>query len=289
MRGTPLRRQGRRSHPTGSPATPVSREHRLRWTPPRIVRPKAAADRHVPRPPRPRPRDARHSVAADREHRHRGVRQLLHQAVVDPAREPTGEAAGEGGVPARALRNAARWRGLAPESSHPRNAVPSCTPCAPSARAASTPRASAMPPAATTGTSTRSTICGTSAIVPVNESSAVRRNEPRWPPASKPDATITSIPARASAAPSSGVVAVPIVAMPSLGIGRGSRRRHSVDEAHHGHALVQQVHDLIFERKRRVWRVCRSRRSQLTKRVFYRVHTSIECRRIGCAGTLVLH
>ena len=44
--------------------------------------------------------------------------------------------------------------------------MPICTPAAPSANAAAMPRASAMPPAAITGTFTASTICGTSANVP---------------------------------------------------------------------------------------------------------------------------
>ena len=45
--------------------------------------------------------------------------------------------------------------------------MPICTPDAPSAKAAATPRASAMPPAAITGTFTASAICGTSAKVPI--------------------------------------------------------------------------------------------------------------------------
>src|SRR5215470_16180307 len=45
-------------------------------------------------------------------------------------------------------------------------AVPICTAAAPRAKAAPMPRASAIPPAAITGTLTASTTCGTSAIVP---------------------------------------------------------------------------------------------------------------------------
>ena len=48
------------------------------------------------------------------------------------------------------------------------NRVPRSTPAAPSARAATTPRPSAIPPAATTGTRTASTISGTSANVPTS-------------------------------------------------------------------------------------------------------------------------
>ena len=44
--------------------------------------------------------------------------------------------------------------------------MPIWTPLAPSTNAAAIPRPSAMPPAAITGTSTASTTCGTSAIVP---------------------------------------------------------------------------------------------------------------------------
>ena len=45
--------------------------------------------------------------------------------------------------------------------------MPICTPAAPSAKAAAMPRASVTPPAAITGSFTASTICGTSAKVPV--------------------------------------------------------------------------------------------------------------------------
>ncbi len=60
-------------------------------------------------------------------------------------------------------------------------------PCAPSAIAAAIWRPSAMPPAASTGTSgpTVSTTCGTSTIVEIS---------PQWPPASVPCATMTSTP-----------------------------------------------------------------------------------------------
>jgi hypothetical protein len=106
------------------------------------------------------------------------------------------------------LRSALRCSVLAPDSSHARKAVPICTPAAPRAKAATMPRASPMPPAATTGSLTASTTCGTSAMVPVRESSDGCRKEPRWPPASKPEATITSTPACSRAIASSTVVAV---------------------------------------------------------------------------------
>ena len=64
----------------------------------------------------------------------------------------------------------------------------------PRTNAATTPRPSAMPPAATIGVSTSSTTCGISANVPVSDSSAHWRNEGRWPPASLPDATMRSTP-----------------------------------------------------------------------------------------------
>ena len=69
--------------------------------------------------------------------------------------------------------------------------MPTSTPWAPSASAAATPRPSAIPPAATTGTApARSTSSGTSTIVPT---------QPPWPPASPPWATSTSAPAASAA------------------------------------------------------------------------------------------
>lgn len=61
------------------------------------------------------------------------------------------------------------------------------TPCAPSISAAASPRPSAIPPAAMTGTDpATSTTSGTSTIV---------ETKPAWPPASPPWAMITSAPA----------------------------------------------------------------------------------------------
>ena len=97
--------------------------------------------------------------------------------------------------PALRRRKVSRCRRLAPDSSHARNTVPIWTASAPRARAAITPRASPIPPAAMTGKSTTSTTSGTSDSVPVSESSAGRRNDPRCPPASKPEATTASTPA----------------------------------------------------------------------------------------------
>src|SRR5947199_213026 len=72
-----------------------------------------------------------------------------------------------------------------------RNRVPRTTPSAPSASAATTPRASAIPPAATTGVgATASTTRGTRTIVATWPAT--------WPPASTPCATMTSTPARAA-------------------------------------------------------------------------------------------
>jgi hypothetical protein len=97
--------------------------------------------------------------------------------------------------PALRRRRVSRCRRLAPDSSHARNTVPIWTASAPRASEAITPRASPIPPAAITDTSTMSTTCGTSDSVPVSESSAGRRNEPRCPPASKPEAAMASTPA----------------------------------------------------------------------------------------------
>ena len=64
------------------------------------------------------------------------------------------------------LLSAARCTALVVASGQSRYDVPICAPAAPSAMAAATPRASAMPPAAITGTFTARTICGKSANVP---------------------------------------------------------------------------------------------------------------------------
>src|SRR5215207_2624070 len=78
-----------------------------------------------------------------------------------------------------------------------RKRVPTSAPWAPRASAAATPRPSAIPPAATTGTApARSTSSGTSTIVP---------SQPPWPPASPPWATSTSAPAASAV---SGLLAV---------------------------------------------------------------------------------
>ncbi len=71
--------------------------------------------------------------------------------------------------------------------------MPHCTPSAPSARAASMPRPSAMPPAAMTGMSTAAHTEGTSAMVV---------SSPTWPPASVPSATTASAPRRSMRAAS---------------------------------------------------------------------------------------
>jgi len=70
-------------------------------------------------------------------------------------------------------------------------------------------------PAAIIGRFTASDICGIRDIVPIRESSAFRINDPRCPPASKPDATMMSTPASARTLASFTVVAVPINTMPS--------------------------------------------------------------------------
>ena len=68
-----------------------------------------------------------------------------------------------------------------------RNAVPTCTAEAPSSSAAPTPRPSAIPPAATTGTFTASTTAGNRLNRPTILASAfVASKAPRCPPASMP-------------------------------------------------------------------------------------------------------
>jgi hypothetical protein len=93
--------------------------------------------------------------------------------------------------------------------------VPICTAEAPSSSAAATPRASAMPPVATTGTDTASTIAGRRANRPTIAASAEAASKaPRWPPTSIPWATMTSAPARSATRASSTVVAVANQRMP---------------------------------------------------------------------------
>src|SRR5260370_35314671 len=78
--------------------------------------------------------------------------------------------------------------------------VPICAALAPSTNAAATPRASAIPPVATTGTSTALTIAGSSAMSPTcRDSASTALKAPRWPPASAPCPTITSAPAATAA------------------------------------------------------------------------------------------
>ena len=109
-----------------------------------------------------------------------GGGELVDELVGDAACEAAAEGAGERRVP----RAAAEQLGLVlgrslPDSSVARNAVPICTPSAPSASAATIPLASAMPPAAMTGARTSSTAIRTSGSVPTSESSACARKAPR--------------------------------------------------------------------------------------------------------------
>ena len=108
-----------------------------------------------------------------------------------------------------------RWRAVDPASGHPRNAVPSWMPSAPSASAAAMPRPSMIPPARSTGTETRSTIRGTSATPPTTASSNGPRKVPRCPPASPDWATTASTPSRSSSTASATVVAVPRITLPA--------------------------------------------------------------------------
>ena len=90
-----------------------------------------------------------------------------------------------------------------------KNAVPITAALAPNVSAAATPRPSAIPPAATTGMRTASTIAGTSANNPTSCCSAfVASKAPRCPPASIPCAMTTSAPATSASFASATVVAV---------------------------------------------------------------------------------
>jgi hypothetical protein len=94
-----------------------------------------------------------------------------------------------------AASRASRYAGWIAASALIRKRVPTHAPAAPSAKTATRARASAMPPAAITGTGDiASTMAGTSAIVVIS---------PRtWPPASHPWAITTSTPALAATCPS---------------------------------------------------------------------------------------
>src|SRR2546430_297996 len=105
--------------------------------------------------------------------------------------------------------NAAAHAGCTFASGQCKNPVPITTALAPKVSAAATPRPSAIPPAATTGIRTASTIAGTSAINPTSSCSAfLASNAPRCPPASIPCAMITSAPAASAFFASTTVVAV---------------------------------------------------------------------------------
>ena len=103
---------------------------------------------------------------------HRAVRDAAGQP---PAHRPRQHGAGVGGRGDRPPVRLGR-RGLAGAQE---GGADLTTPDAPSANAAATPRRSAIPPAASTGTATASTTCGTSENVPTSECSARRRNETR--------------------------------------------------------------------------------------------------------------
>ena len=115
-----------------------------------------------------------------------------------------------------ASRKAARWASSTLASSQRRNAVPSCTPLAPSMKAAATWRPSDTPPAAITGTRTASTICGSRAKRPACWPMSTPVKVPRWPPASVPWAMIASTPRRSNSLASATVVALQIVKIPAV-------------------------------------------------------------------------
>ena len=104
------------------------------------------------------------------------------------------------------LERASAQAGLMPASGHRRNPVPICTALAPRVSAAATPRPSAIPPVATTGIRTASTIAGRSENSPTSSCSAFRAsNAARWPPASIPWATMTSAPCASASSASRSV------------------------------------------------------------------------------------
>ncbi len=107
----------------------------------------------------------------------------------------------------RAARKAARCGGKVFASGQGRNAVPICTPAAPSANAATIPRAFPIPPVAITGTFTASTTCGKSANRPTWVAISSVKNIPRCPPASSPCAITASQPFASRKRASATVVA----------------------------------------------------------------------------------
>ena len=115
-----------------------------------------------------------------------------------------------------------------------RNRVPSSTPAAPSARAAATPRPSAIPPAASTGTgAARSATTGTNGRVD-------RPRRAPCPPLSVPCATITSAPRSTACLASSTLVAWMIRAAPARRTGsvngRGSPKDNMTARGRHSSA-----------------------------------------------------
>ena len=84
--------------------------------------------------------------------------------------------------------------------------------------------------------------------MPVSDSSDLRRNDPRCPPASKPEATITSTPAFSSATASPAVVAVPIVTIPRPALVHYPFGRDAEDEAEDRDSRVENDPGLLLER-----------------------------------------
>ena len=123
--------------------------------------------------------------------------------------------------------SAARWASEVWASSANKNAVPTCTACAPSCMAARTVVASLIPPAATTGRLTARMIWGKSANVPLCVAGSCVKNQPRCPPASQPWAITPSTPCACSHCASVTVVAllhtsapVALTAAKSLAVGK---------------------------------------------------------------------
>ena len=197
----------RARQPTPASARQLARRHRA-----------AAAD-VLPRPEWREIAPARGlGLRAQRRERERGEgergryvaqrSELAHQAIDDAARRPAAEQIGERGV-VRSVGRATRRDGS--PTSWPRDRADTRSPPGrPPRRARARPRrrrASAMPPAAITGTRTARTTCGSSANVPACRVRSSERKWPRCPPASSPCATIASTPRASSPAPRRPVVA----------------------------------------------------------------------------------
>ena len=127
--------------------------------------------------------------------------------------------------------------GALPTPARPRGTCRSARPPAPSASAATRPRPSATPPAASTGTPpAASTTCGTSANV---------GTVPVWPPESEPCAITTSTPASTAASASAAVSQRWKTIAPAACAGRDPRRRVAEAGGQHVDALGEDRLDRL--------------------------------------------